>query len=60
MNFHQIGGDALYLYYPVVLIGLSVLLLLVPFRICYFRSRMWLLESLVSTEPNYYFEIGQY
>jgi hypothetical protein len=48
LNFHQIGGDSLYLYYPVILIGLSVIVLFNPIRIFYYRSRMWLLYSLVS------------
>ncbi|KAJ8104862.1 hypothetical protein OPT61_g10528 [Boeremia exigua] len=46
LNFHRVGGEALYLYWPVILIGLSVLLLVNPFRIFYYRSRMWLLYSL--------------
>lgn len=48
INFHQVGGDRMYLWYPIILIGLSVALLINPFRICYFRTRMWLLYSLVS------------
>lgn len=48
INFHQVGGDNLYLYYPVILIGISVLLLFNPLKIFYFRTRMWLLYSLVS------------
>ncbi|KAL1799218.1 hypothetical protein ACET3X_003255 [Alternaria dauci] len=46
INFHQVGGDDLYLYYPVILIGISVLLLFNPLKIFYFRTRMWLLYSL--------------
>ncbi|CAI9628569.1 unnamed protein product [Alternaria burnsii] len=46
INFHQVGGDNLYLYYPVILIGISVLLLFNPLKIFYFRTRMWLLYSL--------------
>jgi hypothetical protein len=49
INFHQVGGGHLYLYYPVILIGISVALLFNPLRIFYFRTRMWLLYSLVST-----------
>ena len=49
INFHQVGGEDLYLYYPVILIGISVALLFNPLRIFYFRTRMWLLYSLVST-----------
>jgi len=52
INFHQVGGDGLYLYYPVILIGISVALLFNPLRIMYFRTRMWLLYSLVSLLIN--------
>lgn len=48
INFHQVGGDHMYLYYPVILIGISVAILFNPLRIFYFRTRMWLLYSLVS------------
>lgn len=48
LNFHRVGGEALYLYWPVILIGVSVLVLVNPIRIFYYRSRMWLLYSLVS------------
>lgn len=38
----------MYLYYPVILIGISVAMFFNPFRVFYFRTRMWLLYSLVS------------
>lgn len=47
LNFEQVGGPDVYLYYPVMLIGLSALLLVNPFKVCYYRTRMWLLYSLV-------------
>ncbi|KAI8933342.1 hypothetical protein NX059_009964 [Plenodomus lindquistii] len=46
INFHQVGGDRMYLYYPVILIGLAVAILFNPLKIFYFRTRMWLLYSL--------------
>ncbi|KAL6704502.1 Xenotropic and polytropic retrovirus receptor 1 [Coniothyrium glycines] len=46
LNFHQIGGDRLYHWYPVILIGISIALLFNPIRMFYFRTRMWLLYSL--------------
>jgi hypothetical protein len=49
LNFHRVGGDALYLYWPVILIGLSTIVLFNPIRVFYYRSRMWLLYSLVCT-----------
>lgn len=47
INFHQVGGDAVYIYYPVMLIAISVAIMFNPLKICYFRTRMWLLYSLV-------------
>jgi hypothetical protein len=58
INFHQVGGDHLYLYYPVILIGISVALLFNPIRIFYFRTRMWLLYSLVSTVDTIYSSVA--
>jgi hypothetical protein len=49
LNFHQVGGEHIYLYYPVVLVGLSVVILFNPTKTFYFRTRMWLLYSLVCT-----------
>lgn len=49
INFHQVGGSHLYIYYPVILIAISVALLFNPLRIFYFRTRMWLLYSLASS-----------
>jgi hypothetical protein len=49
LNFSQVGGYHMYLYYPVILIGISVALLFNPTKIFYFRTRMWLLYSLVSS-----------
>lgn len=48
INFHQVGGAQMYLYYPVILIGISIAVLFNPLRVFYFRTRMWLLYSLVS------------
>ncbi|KAJ4377246.1 Xenotropic and polytropic retrovirus receptor 1 [Neocucurbitaria cava] len=46
INFHKVGGDSIYLYYPVILIAISVAYLFNPLKIFYFRTRMWLLYSL--------------
>ncbi|KAF5854216.1 hypothetical protein GGP41_007048 [Bipolaris sorokiniana] len=46
INFHQVGGQRMYLYYPVILIGISIAVLFNPLRVFYFRTRMWLLYSL--------------
>ena len=41
LNFQQTGANAMYLYWPVLLIGLSVLILFFPGPILYHRSRYW-------------------
>ena len=41
LNFQQIGADAMFLYWPIILIALSVLILLFPGPILYHRSRHW-------------------
>lgn len=48
LNFSQVGGPDVYVYFPVMLIGFSVAVLFNPLKIIYFRTRMWLLYSLVS------------
>lgn len=47
MNFSQYGGSTMYIYYPVLLIGLSLLLLGFPSKTLYFRSRLWFWKALV-------------
>ncbi|CBY00175.1 hypothetical protein LEMA_P013050.1 [Plenodomus lingam JN3] len=46
INFNRVGGERMYLYYPVILIGIAVSILCNPMKIYYFRTRMWLLYSL--------------
>ncbi|GFP55419.1 protein SYG1 homolog [Trichoderma asperellum] len=41
VNFSRYGDDSMYLYYPVVLIGLSVLIILLPFPVLSYKSRIW-------------------
>ena len=48
MNFYYTRNDTIYEYYPALLIGLSTMVGFIPFRMCYYASRMWLLTSLVS------------
>ncbi|KAL7925552.1 EXS domain-containing protein [Trichoderma austrokoningii] len=44
-NFSRYGDDSMYLYYPVVLIGLSVVIILLPFPILSYKSRRWFAYS---------------
>lgn len=48
LNFNRFGSETMYLFYPVILIGLTTLMLFLPLPILYFRSRQWLLYSTVS------------
>ena len=41
LNFHQSGADTMFLYWPVVLVGLTVLIMFLPAPLIYYRSRQW-------------------
>lgn len=41
LNFQQFGTNAMFLYWPVVLIALTVLILFFPGPVLYHRSRHW-------------------
>lgn len=41
LNFRHGGEDAMYLYWPVVLIGLTLIIMFFPLRVFYHRSREW-------------------
>lgn len=47
LNFSQYGTDAMYIYYPVVLLSLATILLFNPLPIMHYRSRVWLIFSMV-------------
>lgn len=47
LNFSQYGDPAMFIYYPVILLGLATVLLFNPLPILYYRSRFWLLFSMV-------------
>ncbi len=44
----------MYLYWPVLLIGLTVIILFLPAPILYHKSRSWFLYSLVGS-PHFSF-----
>ncbi|KXT04848.1 hypothetical protein AC578_3485 [Pseudocercospora eumusae] len=47
LNFDlQAGGDTMFLYWIVVLIGLSVIALFLPFPVLYHKARIWFLYTL--------------
>ncbi|KAI1135205.1 EXS-domain-containing protein [Hypoxylon sp. FL0543] len=45
INFTRYGSDELYLYYPVILICITLFILLLPAPILWHRSRQWLVYS---------------
>ncbi|KAI1391386.1 EXS-domain-containing protein [Hypoxylon trugodes] len=45
INFTRYGSDELYLYYPVILIAITLIILLLPAPILWHRSRQWLMYS---------------
>ncbi|EME43645.1 hypothetical protein DOTSEDRAFT_114310, partial [Dothistroma septosporum NZE10] len=47
LNFNVMaGGYTMFVYWPIVLIGLTLLLLVWPFRMFYYRTRLWLAYSI--------------
>lgn len=49
LNFSWIND--MYIYWPVVLIGLTVIIVFLPARVLYHRSRKWFAFSNVSPHP---------
>ncbi|KAI1818183.1 EXS-domain-containing protein [Poronia punctata] len=45
LNFTRYGGDELWLYYPVILIVITLLIIFLPAPILWHRSRQWLAYS---------------
>ena len=48
LNFSRYSTQALFIYYPVVLIAITVLIIFIPARVLFYRSRKWLIHSHVS------------
>jgi len=46
LNFLTV--NAMYIYWPVALVGLTLIILFLPFRVLYHRSRQWWAYSNVS------------
>jgi xenotropic and polytropic retrovirus receptor 1 len=51
LNFTRYGSEAMYLYYPVLLIFITVLILFMPAPIFWYKARRWFLYSHVSFDP---------
>ncbi|KAI1098415.1 EXS-domain-containing protein [Jackrogersella minutella] len=45
LNFTRYGSEELYLYYPVILIGITLFTLLLPAPVLWHRSRQWFMYS---------------
>lgn len=50
LNFQQSNADVMFLYWPVLLIGLTVVILFIPAPILYHRSREWWAYSNVGAD----------
>lgn len=46
VNFHQNHHDGFYLYWPIILIAITLVIIALPFRILYYQARRWLGYSL--------------
>jgi hypothetical protein len=47
-NFSRFGNDTMYLYYPVILLGITAAIILLPLPILVYKSRNWFAYSHVS------------
>lgn len=41
LNFRRDGEDVMYIYWPVILVGVTLIIMCIPLRILYYRSRKW-------------------
>jgi xenotropic and polytropic retrovirus receptor 1 len=41
LNFRQNHGDRFYLYWPVVLVAITLVIMALPFKIFYYQARRW-------------------
>ncbi|KAI1633897.1 EXS family-domain-containing protein [Biscogniauxia mediterranea] len=44
-NFTRLGSDRLFLYYPIILVGITLLIIFLPAPILWHRSRRWFAYS---------------
>lgn len=52
LNFSRYGSPTMYLYYPVLLIFITFVILFLPAPILWHKSRRWFLYSHVSVRPR--------
>ena len=41
LNFRQKSGDGFFLYWPVILIAITLVIIALPFKIIYYQARRW-------------------
>lgn len=51
LNFNDFWTNEMFLYYPIILVGITTLVLLFPAPIFYYRTREWFLYSHVRPQP---------
>lgn len=47
LNFSRIGGETMYIYWPVILMGLTTIIVFAPVPILYHNTRKWFAYTLV-------------
>lgn len=52
MNFSRYGSDSMYLYYPVILIGVTAIIILLPLPVLAPNSRKWFAYSHVGVSGS--------
>ena len=50
LNFRWLLDSKLYQFYPIILIGITVFVMVMPLPIFYLRSRLWLIHTCVSAD----------
>jgi hypothetical protein len=49
LNFSRYGIPTMFIYYPVILIGLTIIIIFIPAPVIFHRSRRWFVYSHVSS-----------
>ncbi|KAK7631030.1 SPX domain-containing protein [Phyllosticta citricarpa] len=52
VNFNRYGGDSLYIYFPVILFFVTLVVMFFPARVLYHHSRKWFAYTLVSLKMS--------
>lgn len=52
LNFYWVGGEAMYEYWPLALVSVTLLIICCPFPLYYIWTRFWFLQSFWRTYPS--------